>query len=244
FGCCDKQTDYWIRVFRKEGCVVIEDITQTLFDKRDNKLGADYYVASLRKWFAIPAGGWLGKTVGNLSVKPDEPGDEKTESVIRGMNQKAKYIAGESDDKKSYIVDLSGFEEWLVLLNCKTQIDKISESLLHQVDISKIIEQQKKNAGYLYGRLHDIEGIEIVNSYSDCEKKCPLYMPILLSHDKRNILQSELEKQGIYCPVTWSERMGASSGIRDRELSLICDYRYTEQDMERIAAVVLAVLES
>ena len=40
--------------------------------------------------------------------------------------------------------------------------------------------------------------------------------------------------KGIYCPIHWPEVMGAEVGVRANELSLICDQRYTDGDMNTI----------
>ena len=55
---------------------------------------------------------------------------------------------------------------------------------------------------------------------------------------ERDGLRNHLIEMGIYCPVHWPEVMGAPVGVRTNELSLICDQRYTEGDMQAIVDVI------
>jgi len=43
---------------------------------------------------------------------------------------------------------------------------------------------------------------------------------------------------GVYCPVHWPEVMGATIGVRAKELSLICDQRYSDGDMSAIVEAI------
>ena len=43
----------------------------------------------------------------------------------------------------------------------------------------------------------------------------------------------------IYCPIHWPKpQMGGSSALFDTELSLVCDQRYTEKDMQRMIGIL------
>lgn len=238
------QTDQLIGSFQKRGGVVIEDITHSMFSRRVRTVEPDYYAASLRKWFPLCSGGWLGKTKGMLAVKPYIPGDPKISDVALSMEQMADYIGGKTDDKRESIVNRVNFEDWLVLLDCRTQMDTRSEKQLLRMDTERISEQRMINARRLFDGLKAIPEIVFLNKREDWDVCSPLYVPVLIEHGKRNALRAALAEQGIYCPVMWSERMGAPMSIRDRELSLVCDQRYTEKDMDRTILAISAFFRS
>ena len=71
----------------------------------------------------------------------------------------------------------------------------------------------------------------------------PLFVPILLDNTIRNDLRKYLTEHSIYCPIHWPKsqyhRMSKETEkICDEELSLVCDQRYTEDDMERMVASI------
>ena len=239
FGMNREQTASAIQKFRQHGGVVIEDITQTLLDFRVRTIQPDYYTASLRKWFPLYSGGWLGKTGGTLAETADLSGDEKVENVVLSMRQKRDYMTGKTSSREEYVLSQTRFEDWLVLLDCKTRIDSASAERLQQFDVRQIAEQRQRNARRLFDRLHDVREITFLNKKEDWNECAPLCVPILLEHEQRNALKTALSNQGIYCPITWPERMGAPVGIKNNELSLPCDQRYTEEQMDVIANAVL-----
>ena len=59
-----------------------------------------------------------------------------------------------------------------------------------------------------------------------------------MNTEKRDNLRKYLIDRGIYCPIHWPEVMGTSAGIRENELSLICDQRYSEDDMRAIIETI------
>ena len=75
---------------RKKGLIFIEDMTQSL-GLLPKVRGADYYVGSLRKWFAIPDGGFLiGENLPHTAQLP-----EKTVFVEKkrmAQHLKAEYL--------------------------------------------------------------------------------------------------------------------------------------------------------
>ena len=67
---------------------------------------------------------------------------------------------------------------------------------------------------------------------------CPLFVPIVVSKNRNKVRQKLIEHK-IYCPVHWPHpNVACESNLYDLELSLVCDQRYTERDMERIIAVL------
>ena len=68
----------------------------------------------------------------------------------------------------------------------------------------------------------------------------PMFVPVLVPDGKRDALRQYLTDRNIYCPVHWPlSRLHAPDERLEKllagELSLVCDQRYTEQDIRRIA---------
>ena len=238
YGVDPDYTDEWVRRLHKKGCAVIEDITHTLLSKRQGSESADYYTASLRKWFEIPAGGWIGKTKGKLGQKPFLSGDDKTHYITHAMREKEEYLAGKKAEKRDILIEAEGFETWLVLLDAMTKIDTLSMKRLRQMDVQEIRRKRIRNAKSLFAGLKDVEQLTFLPKEEELGDHCPLGVPVLVADGQRDALAEALADKGIFCHVNWSERMGAEAGIRDRELTLVCDQRYDTEDMDRMASVI------
>ena len=104
--------------------------------------------------------------------------------------------------------------------------------------IEDVKDKRRCNAQILTDGLKDIDGIKVFADFQD-EKKCPLFVPVVIEDGKRDALRSYLIGKDIYCPVHWplSEyHVGLSARanrIYMQELSLVCDQRYESEDMER-----------
>ena len=238
YGVDPAYTDEWIRRLHKKGCIVIEDITHMLLSKRQGSEFADYYTASLRKWFALPSGGWIGRTKGKLKQKPFLSGDDKTHYVTHAMRSKEDYLTGKLDKKQDILIEAENFETWLVLMDAMTKIDTLSLKRLWKTDIDQIRKARIRNAGRLFEKLGDVKELTFLQKEEDLGEHCPLGVPVLVAGGLRNDLAKALAEEGIFCHVNWAERMGADAGIRDSELTLVCDQRYDIDDMDRTASVV------
>ncbi len=229
--CLKKYTDF----YQTKGCVIVEDITHTLLNSNAGCTDADYYVASLRKWFPVPAGGWIGKCKGVLQNKPCIDGEPAVEKIKAAMKEKHQYINGQIKDKVSFLEKMTGFESDLVQLNPMLQIDKLSLNIINRTDIDTVRHSRKANAFVLYERLKDVKAITFLNTQAEINENVPLFLPIVLDNKLRNTLRNHLIKKGFYCPVHWPETMGADCGIRKNELSIVCDQRYSQEDMILLA---------
>lgn len=102
------------------------------------------------------------------------------------------------------------------------------------VNIQRQREIRRRNAHVLYQAL---EG-QVRFLFTEDRMDCPLFVPVFLPQG-RDELRQRLIRERIYCPVHWPRPKAAcSSNLYDAELSLVCDQRYTERDMERMAAVL------
>ena len=238
FGLCSDNAHSLIDSLSKRGIVVIEDITHSLLSRRQSSLKSDYLIAGLRKWFAIPTGGWIGKKKGNLNLLPNKDSESYVMDKIEGMIEKARYISGEQIEKARFLELQNGFESFLDIHDCMLKIDLTSQLIIDRLSISKIQWARKNNAKQLYRDFQsmNIDGIQIpeLNLNNDT----PLFFPVFLEPAYRESLRKYLIEHHIYCPVHWPEVEGAFSGVRNNELSIICDQRYSTKDMEYITDVI------
>lgn len=219
---------------KKTGAVVIEDITHSLLHKVSASDQSDYLVASLRKWFAIPTGGWVGKRSGKLVEKPNMDSNHAVEEKIAAMKEKYEYLTGKIDTKEDFLLAQAKFDNDLIHVDRMLKIDDTSLGIVEATDVVHVVEKRRKNAGVLLDGLKDLDGTVMTLPTVDLEADTPLFLPIFMKTEDRDALRKHLIGKGIYCPIHWPEVMGAEVGIRVNELSLICDQRYTEGDMRTI----------
>lgn len=225
-----------IHAVHSGGAIVIEDITHSLFRKTSASKESDYLVASLRKWFAIPTGGWIGKRRGALAEKPYMDSNHAVVEKISGMREKYEYLTGKIGEKENFLLTQAKFDNDLIHVDRMLKIDDMSLDILEGTDVAVAINQRRKNAEVL------INGVSELNICTlpdiDLTVDTPLFIPIFLETEQRDSLRKYLVSKGIYCPIHWPEVMGALAGIRENELSLICDQRYSESDMQAIVEAV------
>ena len=236
FSIDSENLEETISKMKAKGAVIIEDITHSLLDKEVYFSQSDYLVASLRKWFEIPTGGWVGKIKGNLEVIPNIESNSTVLEKIKGMDMKHQFLMGGKVSKEEFLQINSKFDNELIHVDRFLKIDDTSLKILGNTDITMVKERRCRNAKILMETLKDIELITLPKI--DFEKASPLFYPVFLRTEDRDSLRSYMIKEGIYCPIHWPEVMGAKKGIRANELSLICDQRYNEKDMYAISKCI------
>ena len=234
FGLRRNEANEAIVRLKRSGAVVIEDITHSLLQVVGYSVESDYVVASLRKWFAIPAGGWIGKRNGKLKVKPNVNSDHAVEKKIRGMQEKWAYVTGKSVEKENYLTLQATFDTDLIHLDRMLTIDSFSLGILDETDIEAVVASRRENVRLLLEGLKGLDGKVLSLPVVDLSRDVPLFLPIFLKTEDRDALRTYLIGRGIYCPIHWSEVMGAPVGVRKNELSLVCDQRYGAGDMCQI----------
>ncbi len=237
FGLNTTETHRTIERLHNSGALIIEDITHSLLRKDAVSNSCDYVVASLRKWFSIPTGGWAGKKNGLFSEKPELDSNHAVEEKIAAMKEKYDYLSGKVDSKENFLLTQAKFENDLIHVDRMLKIDDVSLSVLEHLNIDEIVNRRRQNAEILINGLSNLLPIIQIPEI-DTSVDVPLFVPVLMETEKRDSLRKYLIDRGIYCPVHWPEVMGATVGIRANELSLICDQRYSAGDMKVIAETI------
>lgn len=224
--------------FINRGGVIIEDITHSMLSTHIYHTQSRYLVASLRKWEPISCGGYCAKVDGKLQYNPiisPPEGFMKLKKVA--MELKAEYLDTLDKTKKSsFFLMFEEANHWLAENYSELSIDQWSREYLDTVDVEKQRNIRCSNAHTLYEQLDGL--VQFLFPEEDMD--CPLFVPILLQN--RDEIRRILIANQIYCPVHWPRPEGCESNLYDIELSLICDQRYNEEDMEKIVAVLKKML--
>lgn len=238
----EQSMDHIIQEMHFKNVLVLEDMTHRMLCDQPNANYSDYIVASLRKWFPIATGGILIKRRVSLNCYPFKESDEFVQNQIEAMKLKTAYLNGFKIKKQLFLEKYKSINEAMVSLDHSYKIDSFSMGVLQKLNINHIKEARKQNATILYDGLKEHKKIQMLLEYP--KSSTPLFVPIKLKdHNEREKVRSLLIKNDIYCPVHWpiSESVhlnSANKEIYDRELSLICDQRYYEKDMNKIVKVL------
>lgn len=228
-----------IEKFKKRGGIIIEDITHSLLSNQQYHVHRDYLVASVRKWGAVICGGLCCKLNGKFKTKTQKHPDERfIELKSKAMRLKREYINKPLSVNKSEFLEMyTESNHFFATDYSNVKIDKISEELLKYWNIDEIRSIRQKNATLLHNELRDSDICKTIFNLKNTD--CPLFVPIAVFGGKRDELKQELIKNSIYCPSHWPRpKANCDSSLYDIELSLICDQRYTENDMMRIVDVI------
>ncbi len=223
------------------GCITIEDLTHSWLTYDKNPSIANYSFTSFRKWSGFTGIATAIKTNGSFVIPQKKQLHEKYERLRKEAQQEKQiYIHSAIGNKQDFLDKFSDAETLLEndYLDYFPTIESI-ESLIG-LDKNYIKEKRQKNAEVLLNSVSDIKSITPmfpkVGSHD-----VPLCVPVLISNSLRDALRKYLISQQIYCPVHWplssfhNNISDASKEIYSSQLSLICDQRYTAEDMSRIA---------
>ena len=236
FGFYDDGNTELVKKCRDNRTIVIEDCTHSLLSSGD--FLADYRVSSLRKWFATASGGFVQKRDGTLDATLNACDKSIVDMRITAMKEKTLYLESESDEslKSSFLEKYRRVNQSFSQNYKDLAIDSWSELVLRKTDVEEIRRIRRKNAQILLDAICGASGVKSMFTTLG-SNDCPLFVPILC--ENRAELQKKLAENKIYCPAHWPKYSDkANSNLYDLELSLICDQRYGERDMERIIALL------
>ncbi len=215
--------------------VVIRDLTHSIFST--TYTDADYYFGSLRKWCGVWTGGYAWTRDGQqlwVDMNADDHG--YIELRKKAMHLKNEYINGQKMDK-SYLGVFNEAESVLETIGIVSATDR-DVGVALKLDAQYIKTQRRRNAEILRSTFPEWL---IFREMKD--EDCPMFVPVLVPDCKRNELRRHLISNEIYCPIHWPVSKyhkldDKAENIYTNELSLVCDQRYTEEDMNRMVDVI------
>ena len=187
----------------------------------------DYCFTSYRKWFALPDGADILQKNNNMKLEycyqsnPEYAVYKTAGNLLKNNTEMlGDSFSLELIEKGEEMMDES------YLYSCS----EIGRSLYQRVDTELAARKRKENAEYLHKGL---QRLNIEHLYDS--SKIPLFIPII--HKNRNQIRKALFADNVFPPVHWPVIDADAQGnneLYEIELSLICDQRYDEEDMERI----------
>ena len=236
---------------QRQGVIVIEDTTQD-FAKSAFDFCADYYIASLRKWFHITDGAFIASKYQLKKIQKKE----RTQFVDlkwEALTQKKFYL--DILNEKNYD-DMQKIKQMFLKNNADAEnllyeetgifaMSKLSKSLLKGIDIETSLTKRAENAKSIYDSLYEFPGIELPLKYTG--ESVPLYVPIYV--ERREKIQEFMRRHDIFIPILWP--IPQQILITDKEtkkiymdlLALPCDGRYDTDDMKYMCDVLKRGLE-
>lgn len=232
--------------WRAQGICIMEDVTQSYYLESAGE-EADFCVGSLRKWYAVPDGGFVASD----EILPEEkltPNTEFTAARIGFLTEKWKYLYGQCSpaEKRALKEDyLQKNRETESRLDSYAGIGAMSEEasyILSLTDEKEYRNRRVENCKYL--KEHLVENAQFTSvfdndfGYGDSDP-APLYFPIYAAD--RDGLQRYLSDHGIYAPTLWpvgKENAGCLSEdeyyIYEHILALPIDQRYGAEEMQYV----------
>ena len=245
FGFTENNMNEYIKKIKENGAIVIEDITHSLLSPIRNSESADYLVASLRKWFPIVTGGLAVKMNGEYLIKQHYKENKKIVEIKKdAMKLKYEYIKENKEIQKEEFLRKYGMANDILKNDYKRySIDDISLKILREMDINAIKEQRRKNAKMLYDNLKNTKITFAFKELKDID--CPLFVPILLRQEERENVRKYLIDNSIFCPIHWQRPtlIRNNNILYTSELSLVCDQRYTEKEIEKYIKLMIEYIK-
>lgn len=219
--------------------IIVRDVTHSILSEAYSD--ADYYFGSLRKWCGVWTGGYAWTGDGH-SLRIDASNAQPYISLREeAMKRKETYIHlcdyGMEPEKsgKDYLKVFEAAEEHLEDCPVASAAER-DKPLAIRLDVETIRARRRENARTLMNAFEEQLVFPALG-----ERDCPMFVPILVPRGKRNALRQFLIGQRVYCPIHWpverqsEERQGT---LYEDELSLVCDQRYTKDDMSRIVEAI------
>ena len=220
--------------------VVIRDVTHSIFSTTYSD--SDFYFGSLRKWCGLWTGGYAWAKDGHQLPREKKENYDYTILREKAMEQKSSYIHGWGVTDKEYLRVFDEAEEVLEKVGIEPAADR-DVMLAKKLDVEFIKERRRANAEVLRNAFPDWLIFPEMK-----ENNCPMFVPVLIPDGKRDALRCHLIQNEIYCPIHWpvSEYHQLDTRtvhIYQNELSLVCDQRYTEEDMNRMVETIKSFME-
>ncbi len=246
-----------LKEYQKDGLVLMEDVTQSYYLHIDNH--ADYIVGSIRKWYAVPDGGFLtsDRTLCREAVEYKESFSKRRLAMLTGkwryLEEKQNRKGLDAMEKQRWVENVlprlvKEKEEYLALnrqledeldhFEGITGLSGVSANMLEV--LSETEAEKRRNANYhiLKNGLRNKKSLTLVFLEED-EESAPLYMPVYMKD--RDTLQKYLRDRDIYVPVLWPVGMENADVLTEDEqyifthlAAIPMDQRYGEEEMERI----------
>ena len=218
---------------------IIEDLTQNLLSGEKN-IEANFYISSMRKFLAVPDGGIL---ISNEEIMLECCEEKKQLIELSNKAFELKKVYMNTNDKETKKRFRELYVECHNILALNDELVNVSQQTLEiykKTDLKKIKQKRLKNFNLLCERLKTNKKIRLIYKRAR-DTVIPLYLPLYVLNNEREVLQKYLADNNIYCPIIWPryniipQMSKETEYIYDNILCIPIDQRYDDKDMEYIA---------
>lgn len=220
-----------------KSAIVVRDMTHALFsfNHAEKLQSADYLFASFRKWGAVAGASVASKKIGEWSETSKRHHNSYISLRKRGYELKSDYIEGKSVEKYEFLDIFFEAEDSLEQDYVDYAADE--KSISESATLFQSISIRRRNAELLLQGLNPSHIVEPIFPKLETHD-VPLFIPILMKNNKRDDLRKYLIENSVYCPIHWPLSQLHTITTEEQqiylsELSLICDQRYGEDEMNR-----------
>jgi hypothetical protein len=218
---------------------IVEDHSHAPFSKWAKSSCAEFSLASLRKSFPLPCGGYLrGKQLKHLEAPK---GGEYEANEIRAQYLKTLYCAGAKIDTKSFIDLFLKVEAHYDNNNDWAEMSDMAKEVLVHLDIDKMQSLRESNFGaispYIDGSFYTFINRETSDKFSRFN---PTF--VLKDFETREALQKTLSANGIYPTVLWNIEKNTESEearkLSDSIITVPLDFRCSARECEFVGNIL------
>jgi len=221
--------------------VVIEDHTHDPWSDWAFSSRADYAVVSLRKTLPVPDGGALWSPRSLELPEERAPTAEHAQACLdrlSAMVLKAHYLQGHGVSKDAFRSLAVAGERAIATGRETSGVSPLTRARLAALPTTSWREARARNRAVLCTALGDVRGVTVLDA--------PFAVTLIFDGDgaseRRNRARAALADARVYATVLWPLEAPVVAGIpaehvdlARRVLTLHCDFRYTADDMLRVA---------
>ncbi|MBD89396.1 MAG: hypothetical protein CL940_03605 [Deltaproteobacteria bacterium] len=207
---------------------------------------ADYALASLRKTLPIPEGGVLWSPAGHPLPETPELTMQRSaalEAKRESMALKGRYLSGEPVEKSVYRT-LASEGETAMAQGPISGLSPETLLTLEALPVGRWRTLRARNFATLVESVGEARGLSILAPEG---QGCPFSAFLIFDEPEvRNRVRQILIENACYPAILWPLEHSVLSGVprehrtlADRSLSVHCDMRYGDEDMRRVAALIL-----
>jgi hypothetical protein len=213
--------------------VIIDDLTHNLLSF--NESNADYCFASLRKQIPIAVGGFcLSKNNDfNSQIGETDLANKTAVQKLTAMYLKSLYLKENFKEKDIFRELYIQAEENFESIETNSRLPNIIQSQLFSLNPEGLIQGTRKNFQILKSKIQASEKIKILQTEAETE------LGVVLQCET-NYLRDEIRKflidKMIFPAILWPNQfLPVDIELENTILFIHCDFRYSENDVERIA---------
>ena len=243
-------TDDAVRMVKEfdEKIKVIEDFSHCTFSiRRIVNEQVDMYVSSIRKSVGVCDGSVILSKVSVPMQYMQEEQADFADKRFAAQTEKMRYTWSKNQDKKhEFLGTICECEGIINEFTAVRPISKRAMQMLKMVNGEEIAFARRENMKHLWSLLNG--KVEMVPGLERCFEGSPFSLPILVNN--RDDVQSALAKRGVYTQLLWpiseeAQKVCPISKVMDaRMLSVPIDQRYSWDDMEEIATIIIDICKT